>query len=208
MSVIQKDRFFYPHQATMIDSYNLFLCVIQSVVVGDKQKINSVFWTQFYSQIPVINTCIQFIKLKQLFIKQKKLSRSNKTPTKNVTKILMARQEWNELPHDKTNETTVHPAKTQVSLGMVPVWPVFTVCSMGSLGLKLSSCRQRRLWSDWVDAEADLSLRWAHSHFAGFVTRRLKCDSLLLKHLIRKVSTSLRVLVQNVPLKNLLKSSI
>ena len=34
---------------------------------------------------------------------------------------------------------------------------------------------QRRLWSDWADAQADLSLRWAHSHFVGFVMRRLKC---------------------------------
>ena len=32
---------------------------------------------------------------------------------------------------------------------------------------------QRRLWSDWADAQADLSLRWAHTHFVGFVTRRL-----------------------------------
>ena len=44
---------------------------------------------------------------------------------------------------------------------------------MGSYGPKLSSCGQRRLWSDWADAQADLSLRWAHSHFVGFVTRRL-----------------------------------
>ena len=28
-------------------------------------------------------------------------------------------------------------------------------------------------WSDWVDAQADLSLRWAHSHFVGFVMLRL-----------------------------------
>ena len=27
---------------------------------------------------------------------------------------------------------------------------------------------QRRLWSDWADVQADLSLRWAHSHFVGF----------------------------------------
>ena len=32
---------------------------------------------------------------------------------------------------------------------------------------------QRRRWSDWADAQADLSLRWAHSHFVGFVTWRL-----------------------------------
>ena len=33
---------------------------------------------------------------------------------------------------------------------------------------------QRRLWPDWADAEADLSLRWAHRHFVGFVMRWLK----------------------------------
>ena len=32
---------------------------------------------------------------------------------------------------------------------------------------------QRRLWSDWADTQADLSLRWAHSHFVGFVMSRL-----------------------------------
>ena len=32
-----------------------------------------------------------------------------------------------------------------------------------------------RLISDWADAQADLSLRWAHSHFVGFVMSRLKC---------------------------------
>ena len=32
---------------------------------------------------------------------------------------------------------------------------------------------QRRLWSDWVDAQADLSLLWAHSHFVGFVMAHL-----------------------------------
>ena len=28
---------------------------------------------------------------------------------------------------------------------------------------------QRRLWLDWADAQADLSLRWTHTHFVGFV---------------------------------------
>ena len=28
---------------------------------------------------------------------------------------------------------------------------------------------QQRLWSDWADAQADLSLCWAHTHFVGFV---------------------------------------
>ena len=36
---------------------------------------------------------------------------------------------------------------------------------------------QWRLWSDWVDAQADLSLRWAHTHFVAFVISRFICQS-------------------------------
>ena len=32
----------------------------------------------------------------------------------------------------------------------------------------LHADRQRRLWSDWADAQADLSLRWAHMPFCWF----------------------------------------
>ena len=35
---------------------------------------------------------------------------------------------------------------------------------------------QRKLWSDWADAQADLSLLWAHNHFVGFVMSRLICS--------------------------------
>ena len=35
-------------------------------------------------------------------------------------------------------------------------------------------------WSHWADAQADLSFRWTHSHFVGFVMRRLKfCDCVI-----------------------------
>ena len=43
---------------------------------------------------------------------------------------------------------------------------------------------QWRLWSDWADAQADLSLRWAHNHFVGFVMRRLKLLRIILVLLI------------------------
>ena len=39
---------------------------------------------------------------------------------------------------------------------------------------------QRRLWSDWADAQADLSFRWAHSHFVGFVMSWLKWSQMLI----------------------------
>ena len=34
-------------------------------------------------------------------------------------------------------------------------------------------CAQQQLGSAWVDAQADPSLRWVHSHFVGFVMSRL-----------------------------------
>ena len=43
---------------------------------------------------------------------------------------------------------------------------------------------QRRLWSDWGDAQADLSLRWAHSHFVGFIMRRLICVMIFMFYLL------------------------
>ena len=45
---------------------------------------------------------------------------------------------------------------------------VFAVCSMGSLGPRLSSCGQWKLWSDWADAQADPSLPWVHMPFCRF----------------------------------------
>ena len=44
----------------------------------------------------------------------------------------------------------------------------------GTWVLRYPLSAQRRLWSDWADAQADLSLRWARNHFVGFVMSRLK----------------------------------
>ena len=36
---------------------------------------------------------------------------------------------------------------------------------------------QRRLWSAWGNAQADLSFRWVHTHFVGFVMSWLQWSS-------------------------------
>ena len=54
---------------------------------------------------------------------------------------------------------------------------VFAVRMKKAWVLSYPLSTQQRLWSDWTDAQADLSLRWAQSHFVGFVMRRLKCIS-------------------------------
>ena len=71
-----------------------------------------------------------------------------KSPGSDTIKPLVARERVvkREMSHFMTKQTKWHvrPAKTQIRLG------------------------------GWADSQADLSLRWAHSHFVGFVMRRLK----------------------------------
>ena len=74
---------------------------------------------------------------------------------------------WSAEPrHDKTNKMAVRPAKTQISLDIRLVWSESSLSArrrLGSLVTQLSA--QRRLCSDWADAQVDLSLRWAHSFY-------------------------------------------
>ena len=76
----------------------------------------------------------------------------------------------------KPTKWHVHPAETEH--GHLPsLIRIFAVCMKKPWVLSYPLSARQRLWSDWVDAQADLSLRWAHTHFVGFVTRRLNCIS-------------------------------
>ena len=55
------------------------------------------------------------------------------------------------------------------------IW-VSAVRSKGTWGPQVSTCGQRRFWSDWADTQADLSIRWGHTHFVRFVMSRLICN--------------------------------
>ena len=70
--------------------------------------------------------------------------------------------------------------RSTFSLG---ICPVFAVRMKKAWVLSYPLSAQRRLWSDWADAQADLSLRWSHSHFVGFVMRRLICINLYCRQL-------------------------
>ena len=67
----------------------------------------------------------------------------------------------------------VHPAKTHISLGIRPVWSESSLCTQWVAKDPSFLHADSEDWSDWADAQADLSLRWAHSHFVGFVMSRL-----------------------------------
>ena len=76
----------------------------------------------------------------------------------------------NEPRHDKTNKMSVRPAKTQISLGICPVWSESSICT------QWVAKDPSFLHADSEDSDqTDLSLRWTHSQFVGFVMSRLKC---------------------------------
>ena len=58
--------------------------------------------------------------------------------------------------------------RRQISLGICQVWSVFDVRMKKRWDLGYSVSAQRRLWSDWADAQPDLSLRWAQMLFSWF----------------------------------------
>ena len=64
-----------------------------------------------------------------------------------------------EPPHDKTSKMTVHPAMTQISLGICPVWTEYSLSAWRKLGSLVDS----EDWSDRADAQAYLSLHWVQS---------------------------------------------
>ena len=74
-----------------------------------------------------------------------------------------------EPPHDKTNKLACAPSEDSDQPGYPPsLIRVFTVRMKKAWVLSYPLSAQRRLWSDWADAQADLSLRWAHMQFCWF----------------------------------------
>ena len=68
-----------------------------------------------------------------------------------------------EPQHDKTNKMTCASSEDSDQPGHPPsLIKVFTVCMKKAWVLNYPLSAQRRLWSDWADAQAAPFLRWAH----------------------------------------------
>ena len=84
---------------------------------------------------------------------------------------------WDESPYDETNKMARAPSEDSDQPGHPPsLIQVFAASMKTAWVFSYALSAQRRLWSDWVDAQAELSLRWVHSLFVGFVMRRLRCE--------------------------------
>ena len=75
----------------------------------------------------------------------------------------------NEPPHDKTNKMACVPSEDSDQSGHPPsLIRVLAVRIKKAWVLSYPLSAQRRLWSDWADAQADLSLCLAHMPFCWF----------------------------------------
>ena len=79
-----------------------------------------------------------------------------------------------EPPHDKTNKMTVRPAKTQISLGICPVWSEPSLCAQW-VAKDPSFLHADSEDSDQTGQMPSLICVFAECtcHFVGFVMRRL-----------------------------------
>ena len=85
--------------------------------------------------------------------------------------VVLKHNTWAMTWQNKQNECA--PSKDSDLPGHPPsLIRVFAVRMKKAWVLSYPLSAQRRLWLDWADAVADLSLRWAHSHFVGFVMLR------------------------------------
>ena len=83
-----------------------------------------------------------------------------------------------EPPHNKTNKMTVRPAKTQISLGIRPVWSEYSLCAQW-VAKDLSFLHADSEDSDHTGRMARLVCVFTGRtcYFVGFVMRRLICLS-------------------------------
>ena len=119
----------------------------------------------------------------------------------NIIKSLILKLDlWNEPHHAKTNKIICAPAKTQISLGIRPVWSESVLSAWRKLG---------SLATHWVHSEdSDQSRRMPRlilvfagltDHIVGFVMRRLKLLCKVFSGLNLKMAALTLALLQYLP---------
>ena len=73
----------------------------------------------------------------------------------------------NEPPHDKTNKMACALSEDSDQPGHPPS-PISSLSAWIKLGFLATHWAHSEDWSDWADAQADLSLRWAHKSLCWF----------------------------------------
>ena len=121
----------------------------------------------FLNYLHVINQWIKFCELKRQNIWTEMSTRKR---NRFKSKWIFPKTEpIFKPPHDKTNKMACAPSEDSDQLGHPPsLIRVFAVHMKKAWVLSYPLSAQQWLWSDWADAQADLSIRWAHMPFCWF----------------------------------------
>ena len=99
---------------------------------------------------------------------------------KHLSKISIPRQFFNKWDMTWQNhQNGCAPSKDSDQHGHPPSLNRVFAARMKNLGFLASHWAHSKDWSDWVNAQADLSLHWAHTPFVGIVMSWLKWLSTL-----------------------------
>ena len=125
-----------------------------------KKKKEFCIWIQFdENKIKIVSAC-QFHEktIKIVYYVVKSMS----------TRCLVVNDIWAATWQNQQNGYV--PSEDSDQPGHPPIQiRVFAIRMKKAWILSYPLSAQRRLWSDWADDHADLSPRWAHTHFVGFV---------------------------------------
>ena len=97
-----------------------------------------------------------------------------------------------EPPHDKTNKMTVRPAKTQISLGIRPVWSESSLCAQWKLRTQAFFMRTAKTLGGcpgWSESSLGahviwLVLSWGGSIIIKIRSKLLHCVVWIWRHLV------------------------
>ena len=123
--------------------------------------------------------------------KSKSIFRTVRLPNKDI-------HVTNEPEDDKTNKMIGAPSEDSDQPGHPPsLISVFAVRMKIGWILSYPVSAQRRLWTDWADAQAELSLRWVHRSFCWFchALAQICCQEFQIDV---PCPNSIRVLFQNL----------
>ena len=118
---------------------------------------------------------------------------------------------------DEFDKMACRPSEDSGQPGHTPVWSVSSLSAWRKLGSLAIHWTHSKDWSDWAEAQADLSLRWAHMPFVGFVMRWHKWSlfnkdlCVMMCHFVWNKSSRLLLLVAlgfNLPLGHEVETSV
>ena len=99
---------------------NISLATTKYMFLAPREYLSFTYFSLQFIPKKIVNTTL---------CKMKSINRINCRQIAEIKKVLICTYEPR---HDETNKMSVRPAKTQINLGIRPVWSVFAVCSMRS----------------------------------------------------------------------------